>query len=545
MSSPRSDRRPAAIRRAALRLGGTRASGPAGAVRETLGRSEAATELEVTLRLRQRSTGFPRQLAAVLDGRRPPLSRAELADSFGAHPDELAAVERWALRKHLTVTGADPARRSLEVRGPAAALAKLFAVELVRVRHAGHAWLSHRGAVSVPAELAGLVTGVFGLHLRPLAGRGALPQDREAHRAGAGSGHGPSFTAPQIAALYRFPKSDGHGQTVGVIALGGGYLRSDLERYFHSLRLPHPRFTDVSVYGARNAPQGRTKQFDGEVTGDIETVGGLVPGAHIVVYFAPNTERGFLGAVAHAVHDRRWRPSVISVSWGRNEKHWTRRTLRLFDEVLAEAAALGVTVCCSSGDDGAFAEKGDRRPGVCFPASSAYVVACGGTSLVGTTAAAIRERGWRDAQGASGGGVSALLRRPKWQVAPVMPRKTRQQRGRCMPDVAANGDPASGYRVFVLGGWHVGAGTSAAAPVWAGLVARINQLLGKPLGLFTPWMYRAADGLIKTGALRQVRRIQGSSALERRGWNRHTGLGVPEGRKLAAAIAAGGDAKPG
>lgn len=528
-------------RAAAVRLAGSRAPLPAAATREPFDALDDST-FELTLRLHPQSAGLKRLLAAIHDGRRATLSRDEYATRFGAAASSHQAVARWARREGLDLLGSDLARRAVEVRGPAVKLARLFDVELVRVRHGERSWLSHTGTVRVPAELAGIVSGVLGFHHQPLAGRGAFPHARETRTVAAGT-PGPTFTAPQIADLYGFPRDlDGHGQTIGVIALGGGYRRSDLHAYFQELGLPHPRFTDVSVHGARNAPLGRTKQFDGEVTGDIETVGGLVPAAHIVVYFAPNTERGFLGAMAHAVHDRRRRPSVVSVSWGRNEKHWTRNTLRLFDEVLAEAAALGVTVCCSSGDDGAFAEKGDRRRSVCFPASSAHVLACGGTSLVGTvvrrTGNRIRERGWRDALGASGGGISALVRRPAWQVTPVTPRNAARRSGRCLPDVAANGDPASGYRVFVAGAWHVGAGTSASAPVWAGLVARINQMLGQPIGLFTPFLYRRWAALVRRGALRPVRTLEGSQAVERRGWNRHTGLGVPQGSKLAAALSA-------
>jgi hypothetical protein len=186
--------------------------------------------------------------------------------------------------------------------------------------------------------------------------------DASAPAAASGTGRrGRAFTAPQVADWYNFPKADGQGQTVGVIALGGGYRESDLRPYFTRLKLPHPRFTPVSVLGARNNPSGRSAQMDGEVTGDIQTVGALVPDAHIVVYFAPNTERGFLAAVAHAVHDQKWKPSVLSISWGRNEMHWSRRMLRVFDQVLMDAALMGVTVCCSSGDTGAMADALDPR----------------------------------------------------------------------------------------------------------------------------------------------------------------------------------------
>jgi kumamolisin len=523
-----------ARRGTARRLAGSRPPLPPGARRESAGDADAP--LELTLRLRPRSPRLARHVAAIHVGRRPTLSRAELAARYGSDHEAHRVVEQWAARQGLELLAGDPTRRAVELRGSAAQLARLFQVDRVRVLHGERTWWSHVGAVHLPAELVDAVSGVLGFHEQPIAGRGGLPMDRAARPRGARAA-GPTFTAPEIAKLYGFPEGlDGSGETVGVIALGGGYFPSDLDIYFESLRLPRPRFTDVSVYGARNAPTGSTRQFDGEVTGDIETVGALVPGAHIVVYFAPNTERGFLGAVAHAVHDRKHRPSVLSISWGRNEKHWTRSTLRHFDEVLAEAAALGITVCCSSGDDGAYAEKGDREPGVCFPASSAHVLACGGTSLVGTRPDRVRERAWRDEAGASGGGVSQVIRRPSWQTPPVTPRTSKAHRGRCLPDVAANGDPESGYRVYGLDAWHVGAGTSAAAPLWAGLVARINQMLGRPIGLMTPLLYRNFDALARAGAIRPVREVEGERTVEREGWNRRTGLGAPDGRKLAEAL---------
>jgi len=470
------------------------------------------------------------------DGSRPRLTRTELTARFGADAASLRTVERWAKRERLEIVESDLLHRSVELRGSTARLARLFGVEPTEVVMAERRWLGHGGAIHLPRVLSGAVSAVLGFEQRPLAGRGTLPPDRE-RRAAPSRVTGRSFSAPEIAALYGFPREvDGSGQTVGVIALGGGYRRRDLDEYFRTLALPRPRFTAVSVHGARNAPRGTSSQFDGEVTGDIETVGGLAPGAHVVVYFAPNTERGFLGAVARAVHDRKHRPTVLSVSWGRDERLWKRSTLRAFEEVLAEAVALGITVCCSSGDDGAYAQPGETRPCVCYPASSPHVLACGGTSLLGTRPGRIRECGWKDAKGASGGGVSVIFARPDWQTTPVTPRESKHSKGRCLPDVAANADPESGYQVCVEGKWHVGAGTSAAAPLWAGLVARINQLHDQPIGLFTPFLYRHLPRLVRRGAIRQIRTIEGERVVERAGWNRHTGLGVPGGARLAAAI---------
>jgi kumamolisin len=341
-----------------------------------------------------------------------------------------------------------------------------------------------------------------------------------------------------VATLYGFPADlDGRGQAVGVIALGGGYLTSDLRRYFRALHLPMPRIRAKSIDGVRNAPRGETAQFDGEVTGDVQTVGAIAPRARITVYFAPNTPRGFFEAVAAAVHDGRQRNTVISISWGQAEVHWHRSMVLAFNQVLLEAAVLGITVCCSSGDQGSFADAHDRKPHVNFPGSSPYVLSCGGTTLVGARTRIRSERVWHNQTGASGGGVSAIFPPPHWQGGFRVPRNPGGYRGRGVPDVASNADPLTGYRVFVHGQWHVGAGTSAASPLWAGLIARINQRCGTAIGLPTPYLYRHFTELARTGAVVPVTRGSNGLYRARRGWSCCTGLGTPRGARLARALA--------
>lgn len=485
--------------------------------------------LTLTLRVRSRRPHSLKVVDDVIEGREAPLSHQALHERFGADPRDVALVERWARREGLHVLARDPARRAVDVRGPASRMAELFRARLVRYRSGEATWMSRVGSLRLPASLAGVVNGVFGFDQCPLTRHGASPLAVETRR------HSPNraFTAPQLARWYEYPNADGKGQTIGVIALGGGYRESDLRAYFKRLKLPQPRFTAVSVLGARNNPSGRSAQMDGEVAGDIQTVGALVPGAHVVVYFAPNTERGFLAAVAHAVHDEKWRPSVLSISWGRNEMHWSRRMLRVFDQVLMEAALLGITVCCSSGDTGEMADSLDRIPHVCFPAASPWVVACGGTSLATRRAGRIMECAWSNKTGASGSGTSALCVRPRWQG-----RSSKASHvGRRIPDVAANADPDSPYRVYVNGAWHVGAGTSAAAPMWAGLVARVNQIRGERIGLLTPALYGHAGALVKHRAMRRVPVSHGRAAPPGTGWAPHTGLGVPHGTHLINVLA--------
>jgi kumamolisin len=228
---------------------------------------------------------------------------------------------------------------------------------------------------------------------------------------------------------------------------------------------------------------------------------------------------------------------VLSISWGQNEMHWRRSFVHAFDRVLMEAAVLGITVCCSSGDFGAFADLRDRTPHVNFPGSSPHVLSCGGTTLHGTGTRIARERVWHNAAGASGGGVSAIFARPSWQSRMRVPRGDGGRAGRGVPDVAANADPLTGYRCYVHGRWIVGAGTSAAAPLWAGLVALINQQRGARLGLPTPHLYRRFGALVRAGALVPITQGSNGRYRARRGWDCCTGLGTPRGKALAKAMA--------
>jgi kumamolisin len=211
--------------------------------------------------------------------------------------------------------------------------------------------------------------------------------------------------------------------------------------------------------------------------------------------------------------------------------------LEAFNHVLLEAAALGITVCCSSGDHGAFGDAHDRTPHVNFPASSPYALACGGTTLIGKRRAIEVERVWSNETGATGGGVSGVFKRPVWQHGSRVPTTAKGFAGRGVPDVAANADPLTGYRVCLNGKWGVGAGTSAAAPLWAGLVARINQARNAPVGLMTPLLYKEYDRLRASGAIVSVTKGGDGVYRARSGWDACTGLGTPRGEKLTREVA--------
>ena len=187
-----------------------------------------------------------------------------------------------------------------------------------------------------------------------------------------------TYSPRQVAELYQFPLDvDGKGQTIGILELGGGYRPADLATYFRSIGVKEPTVLAVSVDQGQNQPT-TADSADGEVLLDIEVAGAVAPGARIVVYFAPNTGRGFQDALTTAIHDATHKPSVISISWGGPESSWTGQSMAALDAAARDAALLGVTVCVAAGDDGSSDGVSDGANHVDFPASSPHVLACGG-----------------------------------------------------------------------------------------------------------------------------------------------------------------------
>lgn len=456
------------------------------------------------------------------------LSREEYAAAYGADPADLAAVERFARAAGLTVAGVDPAARTLRLTGPAATVSAAFQVELAGYQRAGVRYRGRSGTVSVPAELAEVIEAVLGLDDRPAA-------DTRLRRS---ASVGTSFTPLELAALYDFPGgSDGTGQTIGIIELGGGYRAADLSAYFAGLGVAEPTVTAVPVDGAANAPTGDPNGPDGEVLLDIEVAGAIAPGAAIVVYFAPNTDSGFLDAINAAVHDTTHRPSIISISWGGPEVSWTAQSMRAYDDAFAAAGAMGVTVFAAAGDSGSSDGVNDGTPHVDFPASSPHVIGCGGTTLRASGGVVSSETVWNDGpgRGATGGGVSTVFPQPSWQTVAV-PAAPTPAGGRGVPDLAAVADPQTGYRVRIDGVDTVIGGTSAVAPLLSGLVARCNASLGRQLGFLAPALY-ALPG--SSGALFDITQGSNGAYSAGPGWDPCTGLGRPIGTPLLAALGTG------
>src|SRR5262249_39161000 len=363
------------------------------------------------------------------------------------------------------------------------------------------------GGLHVPAELDGVVLGVLGLDDRPQA----TPQIRRAPGmtgvTAAAEGQ-TSYTPIQVAQAYQFPAgTDGTGQIIAIIELGGGFGAADLDAYFSGLGIVTPSVTAVGVDGATNVAGQDPQGADGEVLLDIQVAGAVAPGARQVVYFAPNSDRGFVDAVTTAVHASPT-PTVVSISWGQSEDSWTGQARAALDSAFADAAALGVTVTAAAGDNGSGDRVTDGRSHADFPASSPHALACGGTSLrVDTATGAVSaETVWNDGAqgGATGGGISDTFGLPGWQASAGVPGQAGSGRaGRGVPDVAGNADPRTGYQVRVDGQDTVVGGTSAVAPLWAALICRLAQATGRSFGLMQPLLYAGGSAGATAGPTRR------------------------------------------
>lgn len=468
-----------------------------------------------------------------LRGPEPPawerFSREEWAARFGATDADVAAVEAFAAEHQLRVASVDRARRAVVLTGRVADLGPAFGTTFSAfVDERGERFRGRQGALTVPADVAPAITAVVGLDERPQA----RTMWRKAHPTHAG------YTPVQVAEAYAFPPgTDGTGQTVGIIELGGGYRSADLSAYFAGLGIKEPAVRAVGVDGGANTP-GAVNGPDGEVMLDIEVVGAVAPGASIVVYFAPNTDQGFIDAVSTAVHDTTNRPSAVSISWGGPESTWTAQAAQQMEQVFTQAAALGVTVTAASGDNGSADGVSDGAAHVDFPASAPHALACGGTRLE-IAAGTPTESVWSEQStggGATGGGISDLFPLPAYQAAAHVPPSANPggRIGRGVPDIAGDADPQTGYRVRVDGQDMVIGGTSAVAPLWAALVARLNQALGHDVGDIHAALYAAPH------ALRDVTSGSNGAYTAGPGWDACTGLGTPDGTELLAAFKGAG-----
>jgi kumamolisin len=498
------------------------------------------------------------------------MTRKAFEAKHGSDPADIKKVQAFAKHFRLAVAQVLPAERSLILKGKVADLEKAFKVELRRHRFDNEASYRGRvGTISVPSAISDAVVGVFGLDDRPVVWRALRVEAPAAAAAGGSQTRGPitEFFPNQLARLYNFPTGvDGTGQNIGIVELGGGYRNQDLGTYFAKAGVAHPpSFVTRPVKGgATNAPAPNDQdQPDVEVLLDMEVAGTVAPGAKLFMYFVKDgSDKQILLGISAAVHDKTADISVLSLSFGGPEYDTTTMGTGQGDAGLSQwqdnlndifqgAGQLGITVCVATGDQASFgiptnSPYFDGKAHASFPASSPYALACGGTHIVTPTAGHPVEEVWHPATGVgTGGGISRYFAVPSYQTGIVTQKSVNPAggTGRGLPDVCADAAQESGYRVLCDGLWYPDAtsnpqrppigGTSASTPLWAGLIALMNQSLKTRIGFINPLLYKIGS---PSGAFFDVTKGNNGDYQAKAGWDPCTGLGSPNGVALLAAL---------
>ena len=444
-------------------------------------------------------------------------------------------VRKFAGRHGIDIVDVDFGRRRVRLRGTAAQLTAAFDANLASYRDERGHYHSHQGPLGMPEELAPWIRGILGFDSRPRLHRPL--QSYAVSGAAAGKGLWPA----DIARLYGIEAPGrGLGQCIAVIAPRGGYLPDDLELAAQHIGAAFPSVAEVSVDNGRNAFGGGTTA-DQEVALDLQVAGAIAPAARLVIYFTDDSEQGLADAVLEAVHDTTHRPDVIAISWGASEADWSsyQPALDVLNAALADSVQLGVAVTAAAGDMLATNAAGDDRVHVNYPASSPYVLSCGGTRMTldaaGTSIAS--ETVWNDGNHGTGGGVSELFDVPDYQQGVTIPASiSTQKTGRGVPDVAAAAAFSNGYRIFANRKQVVQGGTSAVAPLWAGLIALLKAESGSTQQRLHAMLYGDPTLLrpIVTGNNKD-----GPLGYEAGpGWNPCTGLGTPLGANILSKMKA-------
>jgi kumamolisin len=489
-------------------------------------------------------------LALTKPDERTRLDWNQFDEIYSVAPADLKTVKKFETRFRMRLVEEDSVLGYHVVRGRVRDFEKALKIKIVYFEHDQRRYRSYLGSVQLPAEMAPIVTSVLGLDNRSIT----VPHVRYASEP-----TGKEVEPAHVAHRYKYPKDrEGFGQTIAIIELGGGFYPADVRRQFkeHYKTRP-PKISVVSIHNHRNRPARRAdvhqylnafaslatgnqstvssalKSMTGdpdlddqirwtiEASLDVQLAGALAPGADLKVYFAPNMGHGKFHALASALRDPK--VSVVSCSWGARENFTSDDFVHGFEDLLTKAALLGVSICCSSGDD--FLSPHDLH--VFYPASSPLVLSCGGTHLKRRSA----EQVWNEEvtasdRVASTGGASRLFSAPSWQGKATL--RATGKNGRGVPDVAAKADIKDGYSITVAGRLIPMGGTSAAAPAWAALIARLNERSEARLGYFTPFLYTNAF----RSALTDITTGTNGAFKARVGWDACTGLGSPVGAAL-------------
>ncbi len=454
--------------------------------------SQQQLSLSVGLQLRNRQE-LENLLSNLYDPRSPMyhhfLTPQQFDDEFGPTADQQQQVISFLRSQGFNVTHVSPNGLLIDASATVAQAEAAFQVSINNYKMGANTFFANASTPTIPASLSSLILSIGGLdnstHWKPILAS-SLSQQKQmlasstSRKAQATpSGYGPSDL---LGAYDGNPLHQanilGDNQTVAVFELDG-YQSSDITQYLQNYNLGTPNISNVQVDGFNgSAGPGAI-----EVELDIEVVAAMAPHANQIVYEGPNTTQGVNDTYNKIVTDNR--AQITTISWGECEAQSGASELQTLDSIFQQGAAQGIAMFAAAGDSGAY-DCGNGTLSVDSPAGDPYITGVGGTNLQLNNGAYGSETVWGNSSNneGGGGGISNTFKMPSWQVGPGVQNQY-SNGNREVPDVAADADPATGYAVYCTvsaagcssSGWIVVGGTSAAAPLWAGSTALINQYL--------------------------------------------------------------------
>jgi len=503
-------------------------------------------DIEVTVQMKSKASeaDMDRVLKNIRDGKQAPLSDGEFTKQFGANQSSLDAVNKFAQDNGLSVTKSNLESGQVIMHGKASDFSKAFQTKINDYNNDGEVVRGRAGDLKIPKALSRKIEGVFGLDGSPQSQSHTVEFKPESNSGPFGpraSDEQPTSYMPnEIADAYHFPAgTTGKGQGIAIIELGGGIDMKNEADYYKEHGLKMPDIQVVEIDGAKNNPT--PSKADAEVALDSQIIGAVAPDAKQMLIFAPNGDgdKGFIDAVTRATFTEAGETpnSAISISWGKPIEGWTDESKHAMNLALKKAAIKGISVFVSSGDDGAVDGSPKGNPTVDYPAADPFATATGGSRLFINDGKIDSEVTWNDKYGATGGGISPD-EIPDWQKGLKMPVDlVTGHAGRGVPDIAGDADPFTGYKIRVHGKDQVNGGTSAVAPLYAALAARLNEGLGsnQSVGFLNPFLYKS--GMSGNSTLfNDITSGNNNGFKAGKGWDAVTGWGSVNGEELLKAL---------
>jgi kumamolisin len=512
--------------------------------------------LSIGLQLRDPS-GLDSLLSAIYDPNSPQYQQYLTPDQFeqmyAPTSDQVQQVSTYLQSQGMTVTSVAPNNLLIDATATVSQVQSAFSVNISTYQTGSHTFYANTNSPSIPTSISQLITSISGLDnsvtYQPLYQRMGQRIQKHGSTMATPSGFGPKdLSGAYNATPLQNAGILGDNQSVALFELDG-YQSSDIDKYFSNFGItPTPAITSEQVDGFNGvAGQGAI-----EVELDMEVVGAIAPHAHQFVYEGPNTTQGLNDTYNQIVHENK--AHIVSTSWGLCESLSGASELQTLDNIFKQGAAQGISFFAAAGDSGAY-DCADGNLGVDSPASDPYVTGVGGTNLQLNAGAYGSESVWsnpsdtsRSPNGAGGGGgVSNKFAHPSWQTGPGT-----QSGNREVPDVSADADPATGYATYCTvtnagcpsTGWIPIGGTSAAAPLWAGSMALIDQYLQSQnkavVGSANPTLYNLFNTSQPSPAFHDITSGNNLHYNAGPGYDMASGIGSPDVDNIAHDLVGSG-----